>query len=130
MKKKVFTGLLVVSHILCVLLGYCIAKLDPASKEMELNKDHPISTVTAEIVETMQEAEIEEPMDEIVETEETTKPTEKIEEDKPVYTQPTNDQPQITTPQATEAPANDTTEQLPVDAYLGENETPPAIRGD
>ena len=110
MNKKTIAILLIISHLLCILLGYCIAKIQPV-KEAELPAEESTTeevtteateTPTTEATEEVTEAlATEESTEAAEETEETQKPTETV----PVYTQPPATNPPATQPPATEPPA-------------------------
>jgi len=115
MNKKTTIVLLVLSHLLCILLGYCIAKIQLDASESNL----PIEITTAGTTE-MPTAEIKSPVEEETIGEEpvfSIKETEAVTESKeafPSHTQPPTIQPIETEPSASEAP----------DIDVGENGTP------
>lgn len=126
MNKKTMTILLAITHLLCILLGYCIAtiriatnvEVEPteAATVVKIDEDtEPTENQTIPTEETKKDAvskEAEEPAGET----KTEVPTETM----PVYTQPSVVQPEATQPPVTEPPAT----QPPVILPPVENETP------
>lgn len=99
MNKKTLTLLLVISHLLCILLGYCIAMMGPAAEEAAPPaEESTIGTETTQATENPTEAVTEAAATE--EAAEETEPVTEPRETTPVYTQPPATQPPVAEPPA------------------------------
>jgi len=93
MNKKTLTLLLVVTHLLCILVGYGIARMRPAPEDGQMPTEMSAEPMTTEATEEIQTESIAEQEKGTVETVESTGTTEETRaeeelETAPVYTQP------------------------------------------
>ncbi len=125
MNKKKLTTLLVITHLLCILLGYCIAKIQcgPGDISEPTEVTAEASPIDTEKPTEAIDAPMEESVKEVVTTEETVGATEETEANavpeetvpatQPPATQPPAPEPPTTVPPATEPPATEPPATVP-----------------